>query len=390
MNYGKYVFAQVMESVPPWEFQKCVDAYHGHYRIRKFSCWDQFLAMAFGQLAYRESLADIVACLRAQRSKRYHLGFRSAIKKSTLAYTNKHRDWRIYRDFAQVLIAQARKLYVDDPTFTLDLDGACYALDSTSIDVCLSLFRWAPYVETKGAVKVHTQMDLRGSIPTHFEITSGKVNDVNFLGMIEYERNAHYVMDRGYVDFERLYRINQAGAFFVTRAKRNMRWKRLYSSPVDRSGGLRCDQIIVLTGAGMYDKYPDKLRRIKYYDSETDQYYVYLTNDLNVDAQTVADLYKYRWQIELFFKWIKQHLKIKTFWGRSENAVKTQICIAICTYLIVAIIKKPLGIERNLYEILQILSASLFDKTPIKQLFSDGRLQILNDNPQMTLDLLGF
>jgi hypothetical protein len=390
MHYGKYVFAQIMEAVPHQEFQKCVDTHRGHYRIKNFTCWDQFLAMTFGQLAYRESIRDIVACLKAHGAKRYHLGFRSVVARSTLTDANENRDWRIYRDLAQILIEQARKLYIDDPEFTLDLDGACYALDSTSIDLCLSLFKWAPYVETKGAVKVHTQMDLRGSIPTHFEITSGKVNDVNFLDMIEYENNAHYVIDRGYIDFGRLYRIHQASALFVTRAKRKMRWKRLYSGTVDRSSGLRCDQIIVLTGIGMYERYPDKLRRIKYYDSKTGHYYVFLTNDFNIDAQIVADLYKYRWKIELFFKWIKQHLKIKTFWGQSENAVKTQICIAICAYFIVAVAKKRLGIDRNLYEILQILSTSLFDKTPIKQLFSDGRLQISSDNPQMTLDLLGF
>jgi hypothetical protein len=390
MNYGKYIFAQVMESVPSKQFQRCVDAYQGHHRIKNFSCWDQFLAMSFGQLAYRESLSDIVVCLKAQRAKRYHLGFRSIVKKSTFAYTNKHRDWRIYRDFAQVLILQARRLYIDDPEFTLDLEGTCYALDSTSIDLCLSLFRWAPYVETKGAVKVHTQMDLRGSIPTHFEITSGKVNDVKFLDMIEYERGAHYIMDRGYVDYERLYRIHRAGAFFVTRAKRNTVLERLYSNPVDRSGGLRCDQIIRLTGHGTLKKYPDKLRRIKYCDAETKQYYIFITNDFNIDAQTVADLYKHRWQIELFFKWIKQHLKIKNFWGRSENAVKTQICIAICTYLTVAILKKRLGIEQNLYEILQILSASLFDKTPLFELFSDDRLHNSEEDSPNTLPLLGF
>jgi hypothetical protein len=390
MHRGKYVFAQVMEVIPHRQFQECTNKYKGHYRIKNFTCWDQFLAMSFGQLAYRESIRDIVACLKAHDAKRYHLGFRSSVVRSTLTDANEKRDWRIYRDLAQMLIEQARKLYIDDHEFTLDLDGACYALDSTSIDLCLSLFKWAPYVETKGAVKVHTQMDLRGSIPTHFEITSGKVNDVNFLDMIEYESGAHYVMDRGYVDFERLYRIHHTGAFFVTRAKRNVKWRRLYSSPVDRSGGLCCDQIIVLTGVGMYKKYPDKIRRVKYYDSESDHYYVFLTNDFNIDAKTVADLYKYRWQIELFFKWIKQHLKVKTFWGHSENAVKTQICIAICTYLIVAIVKKRLGIEQNLYEILQILSASLFDKTPVKQLFSDGRLQSFDIHPQNTLPLLDF
>ena len=390
MHYGTYVFSQIMDSVSSRQFQKCVDAHQGHYRIKNFTCWEQFLAMAFGQLAHRESIRDIVACITAQRSKCYHLGFRSVLRRATLARANRRRDWRIYRDFAEVLIEQARLLYVNDPEFSIDLDGACYAIDSTSIDLCLSLFPWAPYVETKAAIKVHTQMDIRGSIPTFFHITSGKVNDVNFLDMIEYERGAHYIMDRGYVDYGRLHTIHQAGAFFVTRAKRNTLWKRLYSNAVDRRGGLRCDQVIVLTGHGTAQKYPDKLRRIKYYDRETDQYYVFLTNDFNVSAQMVADLYKYRWQIELFFKWIKQHLKIKTFWGQSENAVKTQICIAICTYLIVAILKKRLGIKRNLYEILQILSVSLFDKTPLVELFSYDRLQSFDANPQMTLPFLGF
>jgi hypothetical protein len=390
MNHGSYVLSQVMEFVPYYQFQKCVERHKGHYWVKRFSCRDQFLAMVFGQLSCRESLRDVVVCLRAQHAKLYHLGFSGQVAKTTLARANEKRDWRIYRDFAQVLIQEARLLYIDDPEFTLDLEGTCYALDSTSIDLCLSVFSWAPYVATKGAVKVHTQMDLRGSIPTFFHITSGKVNDVNFLDLIEYERGAHYVMDRGYVDYARLHTIHQAGAFFVTRAKHNTAWKRLYSQPVDRTSGLRCDQIIQLTGTGTKQKYPDKLRRIKYYDAETDQYYVFLTNDFNVNAQTIADLYKYRWHIELFFKWIKQHLKIKTFWGHSENAVKTQICSAICTYLIVAILKKKLGIKRNLYELLQILSVSLFDKTPLVELFSDERLQEFHGGSQMTLPFGDF
>jgi hypothetical protein len=387
MYNGTYVFAQVMDTIQHYKFQQCVDRYKGHHWIKYFTCREQFLAMAFGQLAYRESLRDVIVCLYAQRSKLYHLGFSAPPAKTTLARANEKRDWRIYRDFAQILIQEARRLYVDDKEFNLDLDGTCYAIDSTSIELCLSVFPWAPYVDTKGAIKIHTQMDLRGSIPTFFHITDGKVHDVNFLDIIDFEVGSYYIMDRGYVDYARLYKINIAGAFFVTRAKRTMKWKRLYSNNVDRTTGIRCDQVIRLTGQDAHKKYPDKLRRIKYYDKDTDQYYVFLTNDFNIDAKIIADLYKYRWQIELFFKWIKQHLKIKTFWGHSKNAVKTQICIAICAYLIVAILKKRLGIERNLYEILQILSTSLFDKTPLSTLLSEGRLQNFEDNFQKTLPL---
>lgn len=390
MNHGTYVFAQLMESISSRRFNRCVNAYGGHYRTKRFSCWEQFLAMAFGQIAHRESVRDIEACLAAHRGKQYHLGFRSAVKKSTLAHANKRRDWRIYRDFAETLIAEARRLYVDDPSFCLELDGACYALDSTSIDLCLSLFPWAPYVETKAAVKLHTQMDIRGSIPTFFDITSGNVHDVHLLDTIIYEPGAHYVMDRGYTDYARLYAITEARAFFVIRARGNMVWKRLYSHPVDRSTGLRCDQTVRLTGTGARGKYPALLRRIKYYDRETDRYYVFITNDFHSPAQTIADLYRYRWQIELFFKWIKQHLKIHTFWGVSENAVKTQICTAISTYLLVAIVKKRLSIFRPLSEMLQILSTSLFDKTPLAELFSDQSVPKTGVPYQNTLPLSGF
>ena len=389
MNNGKYVFAQIMEFAPQAQFQKCVEKYKGNYNIKTFTCWEQFLAMTFGQFAYRESVRDIIACLNSHQQKHYHLGFRSRLAKSTLAHANLNRDYRIYRDFAELLITEARSLYIDDPEFTLDLDGACYALDSSSIEMCLSVFGWAPYMKTKGAIKLHTQMDLRGSIPTRIHITSGKVNDINFMDVVEYERGAHYVMDRGYICWSRLYKIEQAGAFFVTRLKRDTRWKRLYSNPVDRSNGLRCDQIIQLTSYLGVKYYSSKLRRIKYYDLETNYTYVFLTNDFNASAQTIADLYKYRWQIELFFRWIKQHLKIKTFWGHSENAVKTQIYTAVCAYLIIAIIKKKVGIKRNLYEILQILSVSLFDKTPLVELFSEKQLQKIEGDSQKTLPLLG-
>jgi hypothetical protein len=385
MNQGKYVFSQVMEFVPYYQFLKCVERYQGHHRVRRFTCWEQFLAMSFGQLTYLDSLRSVVVCLRAQRAKLYHLGFRSVITKTTLARVNEQRDWRIYRDFAQVLIQETRRFYVGDKEFNLDLDGTAYVIDSTTIELCLSVFQWAKFVKTKAAVKLHLLMGLQGNIPTFFHISGGKTHDVNFLDMLDYELGAYYIMDRGYLDYERLYKIHQAGAFFVTRAKVNTAFKRLYSNPVDKLAGIRCDQVIRLTGYQALKKFPDKLRRIKYFDKETNKYYIFLTNDFNIDAQTVADLYKHRWQIELFFKWIKQHLKIKAFWGYSANAVKTQICIAICTYLIVAIMKKKLNLDRNLYEILQILNVSVFDKTPVNTLLSEFNLQTIEGQTQNTL-----
>lgn len=390
MNQGKYVFAQIMEQIPREDFESCVKRYRGERYAKSFSCRDQFLAMAFGQLAYRESLRDTSACLSAHRSKLYHLGFHSRAALPTLARANEKRDWRIYRDFAEILIEKTRKLYLDDPGIAIDLDGACYAIDSTSIELCLKFFPWAPYVSTKGAVKLHLVLDLRGSIPAFFNMTSGKVNDVNFLDSVSFERGAFYAMDRGYLDFGRLYAIHSAGAFFVTRAKDNTCWKRRYSKPVDKTTGVLCDQIIFLTGVRTPEKYPETLRRIRYRDAETNQIYVFLTNNFAVSAQTIALLYKNRWKIELFFKWIKQHLKIKVFWGHSGNAVKTQICIALCTYLLVAILKKRLCIERNLYEILQILSVSLFDKTPLLELFSRDDMQNRNEDGGNTLSLFDF
>lgn len=384
------MFSQVMGFASNYPLLQCIKKYQGDHRVRSLTCREQFRALAFGQLAHRESLRDVVACLGAHREKLYHLGFGGPLSKTTLAKANELRDWRMYRDFAQILIDEARQLYASDAVFDLALDGTYYAIDSTSIDLCLSLFGWAPYKEAQGAVKVHTQMDLRGSIPTFFHITDGKVNDMNFLDLVSFERGAHYIMDRGYVDYARLHTINQAGAYFVTRAKKNMLWERIYSQDVDRRSGLRCDQIIRLTGVHAHDRYPDKLRRVKYYDAETDQLYVFLTNDFSSSAQTIADLYRHRWQIELFFRWIKQHLKIKVFWGRSENAVKTQICVAICTYLIVAIMKKRLDITCDLNEMLQILSVSLFDKMPVVELFSGGALQKDVKGFQSTLPGLGF
>lgn len=390
MHQGKYVLAQIMEYLPRYEFDACVARYDGERYMKNFSCRDQFLAMVFGQLAYRESLRDVTTCLAAQRTKLYHLGFRSAPAKTTLARANERRDWRVYRDLAQILIGHARALYVDEPAIAKDLDGACYAIDSSSIDLCLSLFPWAPYVSTKGAVKLHAVMDLRGSIPTFFDMTSGKVADVNFLDWIVFEPGAFYVMDRGYHDFERFYAIHTAGAFFVTRAKEYTLMQRRYSNPVDKTTGVLADQIIFFTGKLATRRYPDTLRRIKYRDPETGKTFVFLTNNLTASASSIALLYKHRWQIELFFKWIKQHLKIKIFWGRSANAVKTQICIALCTYLVVAILKKRLGLERNLYEILQISSVSLFDKSSLTELFSHSKLQKVVSNSENTARLFDF
>lgn len=390
MNQGKYVFSQIMEFVSHYQFNECVKRYKGDYRVRSLTCRDQFLAMVFGQLTYRESLRDVVICLGAQKSKLYHLGFRSQISRPTLARTNKKRDWRIYRDFAQILIQEARRLYCDDKDFDLDLDGACYAIDSSTIELCFNLFKWARLIKVRAAVRLHLMLDLNGNIPAFFDITSAKVHDINFLDLIELETGAYYIMDRGYIDFQRLYRIHKAEAFFVTRAKKRFAFKRLYSSQVDKTIGVRCDQIIKLANGYATKKYPEKLRRIKYFDKETKKYFVFLTNNFNLEAEKIANLYKHRWQIELFFKWIKQHLKIKSFWGYSTNAVKTQICIAICAYLIVAIIKKKLNIERNLYEILQILSISPFDKIRLDKLISEAELQNPKDDSQKQAKLWGF
>ncbi len=375
MNIGNYIFTAVMEHLPRRNFERCVARYQGERYAKHFSCRDQFLAMAFGQLAYRESLRDVTTCLSSHQSKLYHMGFDHGVAKTTLARANEKRDWRIYRDLATTLISEARALYIDEPDIAHDISGACYAIDSTSIELCLSLFPWAPYKAIQGAVKLHMVMDIRGSIPTFFDMTSGKVNDMNFLDVISYEHGAFYVMDRGYLDFGRLYRIHQEGAFFITRARNNILFERRYSHTIDKTTGVLADQVIFLTGKQTSEKYPDTLRRIKYRDEVSGRVYDFLTNNITASASSIALLYKNRWQIELFFKWIKQHLKIKTFWGQSENAVKTQICIALCTYLIVAILKKKLRIQRNLYEILQILSVSLFEKSGLVELFARVDIQ---------------
>ena len=370
MNSGKTVFTQLMDFIPPYEFRQCVNRYQGNYKIKNFSCWDQFLCMAFAQLTYRESLRDIQACLRSAQRKLYHMGIRGKVSRNTLAHANQVRDWRIYADFAQILIARARTLYAND-SLGVELDQTTYAFDSTTIDLCLSLFPWAKFRARKGALKLHTLLDLRGSIPSVVVITHGKVHDVTVLDQIIFEAGAIYILDRGYLDFTRLYMIHQASAFFITRAKRNLRFRRLYSQPVDKSAGVQSDQIGTLEIFYSQKGYPEKLRRIRYFDSEKNQRLVFLTNHLSLPASTIADLYRCRWQIELFFKWIKQHLRIKAFYGTTENAVKTQIWIAISVYVLVAIIKKQLNLDLSLYTILQILSVTLFLKTPILEALSD-------------------
>ncbi len=370
MYSGKLVFSQVMDHLPMHTFRRCIQRYQGNRKIHRFTCLDQFLCMAFGQLTYRESLRDIVACLRAQSSKLYHMGIRSAVSRNTLSNANKIRDWRIYADFAQSLIAIARKLYVDED-LGLDLDNTVYALDSTTIDLCLSVFPWARFRKTKGAVKLHTLLDLRGNIPTFIHISDGKLHDVNVLDILIPEPGSFYVMDRGYIDFERLYLLSQVPAFFVIRAKSNLAFRRLYSHPVDKSLGLICDQTIILTGIKSSQGYPEKMRRVKYRDADTNKTLVFLTNNVSLPAATIAELYRYRWQVELFFKWIKQHLKIKAFFGHSENAVKSQIWIAVSVYVLVAILRKRLQLEANLYTILQVLSVTIFEKIPLLQVLTD-------------------
>jgi len=389
MYTGKLVFSQVTDYLPLHTFRRCVDRYQGEHYVKQFRCLDQFLSMAFAQLTYRESLRDIEACLRTQKNKLYHMGIRATISRSTLADANEKRDWRIYADFAQALIKIARPLYAEED-LGLDLDNTVYALDASTIDLCLSVFPWALFRSTKSAVKLHTLVDLRGNIPTFIHISDGKLHDVNVLDILIPEPGAFYIMDRGYVDFKRLFALNQAGAFFVIRAKSNTQYKRQYSHAINKNDGLRCDQTIVLTGANTKGDYPQSLRPVKYYDSKTDKTFDYLTNNFTIPAQTVADLYRYRWQVELFFKWIKQHLRIKSFFGTSENAVKSQIWIAISVYVLVAIIKKRLSLNADLYTILQVLSLTLFEKTPLDQLLMMSDYK--NENPSLgnQLNLFDF
>jgi len=364
MNVGQTVFAQLIAHLSHIEFQKCVARYDGDNHHRSLSCWDQYLSMAFAQFTYRESLRDIEACLRSMGGKLYHMGFRGRIARSTLADANETHDWRIYADFAQVLIGIARPLYVGDP-MGVDLKHSLYALDSTTIDLCLTLFPWARFRKRKGAIKMHTLLDLHGNIPTFISITDGKVHDVNVLDEILPEAGAFYVMDRGYVDFERLYRFTLSSAFFVVRTKSNVLLQRRYSRPLDKDTGVRSDHTVILTAIDSAKRYPDALRRVSYLDVDTRKRFKFLTNNFTLPALTIAQIYKCRWQVELFFKWIKQHLRIKAFYGTSENAVKTQIWIAVSVYVLVAIVRKRLGLETSLYQILQILSVTLFEKTPI-------------------------
>lgn len=393
MFQGKYVFNQVISFLSQYEFKQYVNEFNGDRGVKKLSCWQQFLTMVFGQLGKRESLRDICICLAAHRMKLYHLGLADAVKRATLQEANEIRDYRIYEKFAYTLIAKARKLYVDDPEFTLELVGVAYALDSTTIELCLSLFPWAKFRTTKSGIKLHTLVDFKGNIPAFIHITSANVSDVKVLDVIIFEAGAFYVMDRGYLDFSRLYNIHTAGSFFVTRAKHNTKMKRLYSKPVtdeEKKCGIRCDQIVIFTGHKSKKDYPEKLRRIKYYDAEHDHYYVFLTNNFILPAMTIEELYRYRWQVELFFKWIKQHLNIQTFWGYSENAVKTQIWVAMATYALVAIIKRKLNFTQSMNEILQILSISLFDKTALIQLFSENECKSTEDDHEKQLILAGF
>jgi uncharacterized protein DUF4372/DDE family transposase len=366
MNLGRTVFSQLMDLLPHTEFRRCVACYGGDWNVQKFSCLDQFLCMAFAQLSYRESLRDIEACLRSLEPRLYHMGFRSTVSRNTLAHANEHRDWRIYADFAQVLIRQARQLYADEP-FAVDLAQTVYALDSTTIDLCLDLFPWAPFQRSKAAIKLHTLLDLHGNIPTVVHITHGRISDVSQLDRLDLEPGAFYILDRGYVHFQRLYQFTLAASFFVIRARKNMQYRRRYSHTVDKTTGLRSDQTVILTGVDSATDYPVPLRRVSFRDELHDRSLVFLTNNFLLPSLTVAQLYKARWQVELFFKWIKQHLRIKAFYGRSANAVKTQVWIALSVYVLLAILKKQNRLDLSLYTITQILSVTLFEKTPILQ-----------------------
>jgi hypothetical protein len=387
MNHSRTVFAQLIGFLPDRDFRRCVARYDGDSRLREFSCWDQYLTMAFAQLTYRESLRDIEACLRSMRGKLYHMGFRGTVARATLADANESRDWRVFADFAQILIGIARPLYARDP-IGVDLDHSLYALDSTTIDLCLSLFPWARFRKHKAAVKMHTLLDLRGSIPTFIRVTDGSVHDVNVLDQILPEAGAFYVMDRGYVDFKRLYVFPLCSAFFVVRTKQNIRLQRRYSRPVDKATGIRSDQTVILTTLESAKAYPDVLRRIGYRDPITEKWLTFLTNNFALPALTIAEIYRCRWQVELFFKWIKQHLRIKAFFGTSANAVKTQIWIAVSVYVLVAIVRKRLGLEASFYQILQILSITLFEKTPVLRALQASDSE--NDLPALGNQLILF
>jgi hypothetical protein len=387
MNAGKYVLAQLLDWIHPQQFHRCVARYRGDYRVSQFSCWSQFVCMAFAQLTWREGLRDIEACLNSRSEQLYHLGLRGPVHRSTLADANEQRDWRIYADLAQILLRQARRLYATDP-LRVRLQESIYALDASIIDLGLSLCPWARFDRERAAVKLHTQLDLRGSLPAAVQITPAKTQEVTWLDALSYEPGAFYLMDRGYVDYTRLHAIERARAWFVIRAKGRMSYCRLHSQPVDKSTGLRSDQIISLTGFYAAKNYPDKLRRVRFYDTNQLRSLVFLTNHFALAALLVAQLYQQRWQVELFFKWIKQHLRIKAFYGRSNNAVRTQLWIAVCVYALVTIVRKQLKSEASLFEILQVLSVRAFDKTPMAQLFSDIESQ--NNDPNLHKQLLLF
>lgn len=390
MNQGKLVFAQLTEHLPLTTFRRCVARYQGEFRVRSFSCLDQFLCMAFAQLTFRESLREIEACLRAHTVKLYHMGIRSkAVSRSTLADANEARDWRIYADFAQSLIAMARRLYAQEP-FGVDLNETVYALDATTIDLCLSLFPWAPFMSRKAAVKLHTLLDLRGNIPAFIHISDGKVHEVNILDQLLPEAGAFYIVDRGFLDYERLYRFHQAGSFFVTRARSNASTRRRYSHPVDRASGLVCDHTVVLTNPYSAPHFPAPLRRIRFKDRDSAKTLVFLTNNFALPALTITQLYRCRWQVELFFKWIKQHLRIKAFFGTSENAVKSQIWIAVSVYVLVAIIKKRLSLQASLFQLLQILSVTMFERTPLNQLLTLKPIEPATAASNNQLNLFNF
>lgn len=389
MHEGRMVFAQLMDHAPIREFRRCVARYDADYRLRRFSCWDQFLSMAFAQLTYRESLRDIEACLRSSPTRLYHLGIRGQVSRSTLADANERRDWRVYADFAQSLIAIARPLYAND-SFGVQLNETVYALDSTTIDLCLSLCPWAPFKDGRGAVKLHTLLDLRGSIPSFIRITHGRVSDLSTLDDIAFEPGAFYVLDRAYVDFKRLWRLHQSGAFFVTRSWKNTQFVRIDSRPVEPSSGLRCDQTIRFSGVFSRSDYASPARRVRYTDPQTAKKLVFLTNNFSLPALTIAQLYRSRWRVEIFFKWIKQHLRIKSFYGYSDNAVRTQIWIAVAVYVLVAIARKRLQLDVSLYSLLQVLSVNLFEKTPILQAFQRQQPTNVLNTAGTQLNLLDF
>ena len=379
MNQGKYVFSQIMGLISHKQFQTIVNRHFGDYKVKTFSCWKQYLCMCFGQLTHRESLSDTMMCLQANAGKAYHLGIGEIVAKSTLSTANENRPYLIYQDLAMLLIKQAKQLYFGDNDLDINLDSNVFAIDATTIDLCLSTFYWAAFRSTKGGIKLHTQLDLKTSIPEFIYFSTASVHDVNALDFISFETNSFYIMDRGYVDYKRLYRIAQCGAFYVTRAKDNMNYRRLYSRPADKTRGVLYDQTIMLNGYYAEKDYPEKMRRIKFYDEETGKVLIFLTNNFHLTAPEIAQLYKHRWKIELFFKWIKQHLKIKSFWGQSENAVKTQVWIAVSVYVLVAIAKKKFMLRQSLYEILQILSISIFERMPINQLFQQTQKQYFKE-----------